>query len=235
MSEYRNIPPEEFDELASEILYEDNHLLIINKRPGELVQGDKTGDECLAETLKAFIAQRDGKPGKVFMGVTHRIDRPTSGTVIFAKTSKALSRLNDMFRTGDIHKTYWALVCERPPLDEGDLGNYLTRNEKSNKTFVSDKPCKGSKEARMHYKLIRETERYFLLEVRLLTGRHHQIRAQLAHIGCHIKGDLKYGARRSNRNGGICLHSRSVSFIHPVKKTEINVTAPVDWSPIIKE
>lgn len=226
---YRVLPQEEFDDIASRILYEDNHLLVMNKRVGEIIQGDKTGDEPLSDTLKAFVAQRNGKPGRVFMGVPHRLDRPVSGIAIFAKTSKALERLNDMFREGEgkrLQKTYWALVEKCPQPEEGELRHYLLRNEKQNKSYASDGPREGAKEARLKYKLLGATERYFLVEVTLLTGRHHQIRCQLSSIGCPIKGDLKYGARRSNRDGGISLHARSVRFEHPVRHEEIYIEAP---------
>ena len=231
MGIYRNLSPEEYGDLEQRILYEDNHLLVFNKRTGEIVQGDKTGDEPLSETLKAFIAQRDGKPGQVFMGVPHRLDRPVSGVCLFAKTSKALERLNGMLRAGEIHKTYWALVAARPPKEEDTLTDFLVRNEAQNKSYVSKK---DGKEARLHYQLIQTTDRYFLLEVQLFTGRHHQIRCQLAHMGCPIKGDLKYGARRSNPDGGISLLARRIQFIHPVKKTQVDVTAPVpeNWKGI---
>ena len=230
MSIYREIPPQEYQDLAQRVLYEDNHLLVFNKRSGEIVQGDKTGDEPLSETLKAFIAQRDSKPGQVFMGVPHRLDRPVSGVTLFAKTSKALERLNEMLRKGDIHKTYWALTARKPPKDSDILTDYLSRNESQNKTFVS----KNGKEARLKYTLIQTTDRYFLLEIELYTGRHHQIRCQLSHMGCSIKGDLKYGAKRSNPDGGISLLARHIQFIHPVKKTEVDVTAPVpaDWKGV---
>lgn len=221
------------EDIKGRILYEDNHFIIFNKKIGEIVQGDKTGDECLSETLKAFIAQRDGKPGAAFMGVPHRLDRPVSGAVIFCKTSKGLERINDMLRNGQVHKTYWALVGKRPDKDEAELTHYLIRNEQKNKTFASVTPRSGYKEAKLKYKLIKVTDRYFLLEVQLLTGRHHQIRAQLSAIGCPIKGDLKYGAPRSNKDGGISLHAREIEFIHPVSKKEVKVTAPLDWSPII--
>ena len=226
MSIYRPLSEKEFQDIASRILLEDNHLLIFCKRSGEIVQGDKTGDEPLSETLKAFIAQRDGKPGQVFMGVPHRLDRPVSGVCLFAKTSKALERLNEMLRKGEIHKTYWALTAGRPPKDEDTLIDNLVRNEAQNKSYIA----KNGKEAKLHYKLIQTTERYFLLEIELFTGRHHQIRCQLAHIGCPIKGDLKYGAKRSNPDGGISLLARRIQFIHPVKKTGVDVTAPVPQS-----
>ncbi len=226
MGVYRTLSESEFRNIAERILLEDNHLLIFNKRTGEIVQGDKTGDEPLSETLKAFIAQRDGKPGQVFMGVPHRLDRPVSGVCVFAKTSKALERLNEMLRSGDIHKTYWALTANRPPKDSDTLTDNLVRNEAQNKSYVA----KNGKEARLKYTLIQTTDRYFLLEVELYTGRHHQIRCQLSHMGCPIKGDLKYGARRSNPDGGISLMARRIQFIHPVKKTEVDVTAPVPSS-----
>ena len=230
MNSYRTIGDAEYQDLESRILYEDNHLMIFNKRTGEIVQGDKTGDEPLSETLKAFIARRDAKPGQVFLGVPHRLDRPVSGVCLFAKTSKALERLNEMLRQGEIHKTYWALTGTRPPQDEDTLTDFLVRNEAQNKSYVA----RSGKEARLHYRLIQTTDRYFLLEIQLFTGRHHQIRCQLAHMGCPIKGDLKYGARRSNPDGGISLLARRIQFIHPVKKTEVDVTAPVppQWKGI---
>jgi len=230
MAVYRDMSLEEFQDIAGRILFEDNHLLIFNKHTGEIVQGDKTGDEPLSETLKAFIARRDGKPGQVFMGVPHRLDRPVSGVCLFAKTSKALERLNEMLRNGQVHKTYWALTATRPPKDSDILTDFLTRNEAQNKSYVS----KNGKEARLKYTLIQTTERYYLLEVELYTGRHHQIRCQLSHMGCPIKGDLKYGAKRSNPDGGISLLARRIQFIHPVKKTEVDVTAPVpeNWKGI---
>lgn len=224
--EYRKLGAAEYADLSSRILFEDNHLLVFNKAVGEIVQGDKTGDECLAETLKAFIAQRDGKPGKVFLGIPHRLDRPVSGIVVFAKTSKALSRLSEMFRTGDIHKTYWALCCQSPEKESGELTDWLFRNEKMNKSFIVKPGTSGAKEARLIFRFLGRTERYSLVEVRLLTGRHHQIRCQLAGMGCIIKGDLKYGAPRSNPDGGICLHSREIKFVHPVRKDEMDIIAP---------
>ena len=228
--EYRTIGRTEYEEIESRILYEDNHIIIYNKAVGDIVQGDKTGDECLAETLKAFVAQRDSKPGKVFMGIPHRLDRPVSGINIFAKTSKALERLSEMFRNGDVHKTYWALCCGAPQQKEALLENWMTRNEKMNKSFIVKSGTRDAKLARLRYRHIADTDRYHLIEVELLTGRHHQIRCQLAGMGCVIKGDLKYGAPRSNPDGGICLHSRNVKFIHPVKKTEIDITAPLPAS-----
>jgi len=224
---YRRLSEEEFNDLQSRILYEDNHLLIVNKKVGEIVQGDKTGDEPIGEKYKAFIAQRDSKPGRVFMGIPHRLDRPVSGVTCLAKTSKALERLTAMFRDGQVHKTYWALTCNKPEKEEDVLENWLIRNEKINKSFVSKSEVKGSKLAKLKYKMIGKTDKYYLLEVDLMTGRHHQIRCQLANIGCVIKGDLKYGAKRSNPDGGICLHAHEIRFSHPVKKTEMKVIAPV--------
>ena len=224
---YRELSQAEFADIQGRILYEDNHILIINKKAGEIVQGDKTGDEPLSETLKAFVAMRDSKPGQVFMGVPHRIDRPVSGAVVFAKTSKALERLSAMFRDGSVHKTYWALTCQAPKEKSALVEGWISRNERLNKSFFSVKPVTGAKEARLRYAHIADTEIYHLLEVELLTGRHHQIRCQLAALGCPIKGDLKYGAPRSNPDGGISLHARSIHFIHPVKKTEVFLEAPV--------
>ena len=231
--EYRTLTDKEYEDIAGRILYEDNHIIVINKKAGEITQGDRTGDEPLGDLLKAFIAQRDAKPGKVFIGIPHRIDRPVSGIAMFAKTSKALERLNAMFRDGGIHKFYWALVCAAPPEDAGELSCYLVRNEQQNKSYVyrgDPSKRKDAKLAKLRYRLIGATDRYFLLEVELLTGRHHQIRCQLADMGCHIKGDLKYGAPRSNPDGGICLHARRVEFIHPVKKTPMVVEAPLPQS-----
>ena len=210
-----------------EVVYEDNHLIIVNKTASEIVQGDKTGDTPLSETVKAYLKEKYQKPGNVFIGVTHRLDRPVSGLVVFAKTGKALSRLNEMFRTGQVEKTYWAVVKNFPPSQEKKLTHYLVRNEKQNKSYAYDKEVPNSKLAKLHYKLIGKSENYYLLEISLMTGRHHQIRCQLAKIGCPIKGDLKYGAPRSNPDGSICLHARKVKFIHPVSKRLIEVEAPV--------
>lgn len=226
--EYRTLSDEQTRDLESRILYEDNHLLIVNKKVGEITQGDKTGDECLADVYKAFIAKRDDKPGKVFLGIPHRLDRPVSGICVLAKTSKALERMSEMFREGQVHKTYWALCCAEPKEKEALLEDRIDRNEKLNKSFIT-KSDKG-KIARLRYRHIADTERYHLLEVELLTGRHHQIRCQLSHIGCVIKGDLKYGAPRSNPDGGICLQAHRIQFLHPVKKTEIDITCPVPES-----
>lgn len=208
-------------------LYQDNHIIIVNKAPGEIVQGDKTGDKPLSETVKEWIKESCAKPGNVFLGVVHRLDRPVGGAVVFAKTSKALTRLNDMIRNGQMHKTYWAIVRNRPPKDADLLTHYLTPVEKNNKTYVSLTPKEGAKEARLEYKLIAQSERYFLLEINLLTGRKHQIRAQLSAIGCPVKGDLKYGDKRSNPDGCISLLARRIQFTHPVSGENIDVTAPV--------
>ncbi|MDO4780181.1 MAG: RNA pseudouridine synthase [Bacteroides sp.] len=208
------------------VLYEDNHVIIVNKSSSEIVQADKTGDTPLSEMVKAFLKEKYNKQGNVYIGVTHRLDRPVSGIVVFAKTSKALARLNDMFAKKDIKKTYWAIVCKMPPQEEGQLINYLVKNEKQNKSYAYDKEVPNSKKSILNYKLIGKSDRYYLLEIDLQTGRHHQIRCQLAKIGCVIKGDLKYGADRSNKDGSISLHARSISFVHPVSKKEINVVAP---------
>jgi 23S rRNA pseudouridine1911/1915/1917 synthase len=209
------------------ILYEDNHIIAVNKSTSEIVQGDKTGDQPLSETIKLYLKEKYNKPGEVFLGVTHRLDRPVSGVVLFAKTSKALTRLNEMFRTQEVKKTYWAIVKEKPANPEGRLEHYLTRNEKQNKSTAFDKERSDAKKAALTYRLIAHSDTYYLLEVQLETGRHHQIRCQLAKMGCPIKGDLKYGFPRSNPNGGISLHARSVEFIHPVSKEKILLTAPV--------
>lgn len=229
---YRSISETEYTDLESRILYEDNHLLVVNKRAGEIVQGDKTGDEPLSEKYKAFIAVRDSKPGQVFMGLPHRLDRPVSGITVLAKTSKALERLNAMFRDGDVHKFYWAMVCNAPQSPEGHLENMLWRNEKQNKSYVCRQGAvrKDAKLAKLNYRQIARTDRYWVLEVELLTGRHHQIRCQLSDMGCPIKGDLKYGARRSNPDGGISLHARKITFLHPVKKEPLEIEAPVPSS-----
>lgn len=210
-----------------EVLYEDNHIIAVNKTCREIVQGDKTGDVPLSELLKAWLKEKYAKPGNVFVGVTHRVDRPVSGVVIFAKTGKALSRLNDMFRAGEIRKTYWAIVKNRPPKEEDELTHWLVKNEKQNKSYAYDTEKPGAKKAILHYRLIARSDRYYLLEIDLKTGRHHQIRSQLAKIGCPIKGDLKYGFDRSNKDGGISLHARSAEFIHPVSRKNVRIVAPV--------
>ena len=210
-----------------EVVYEDNHIIIVNNRSGEIVQGDKTGDEPLSETVKAYIKEAYHKPGNVFLGVVHRLDRPVSGLVVFARTSKALSRLNEMFWVGEVHKTYWAIVKDKPAVEEGTLTHWLVRNEKQNKSYAYDREVPRSKKAVLHYRLIGCTDRYSLLEIQLMTGRHHQIRCQLARMGCPIKGDLKYGAPRSNPDGSISLLARKVELVHPVSKEPVSVVAPV--------
>ncbi|SRR5690554_3060492 len=209
------------------VLYEDNHIIIVNKEAGEIVQGDKTGDKPLSDMVKEYLKVKYNKPGNVFCGVTHRLDRPTSGVVVFAKTSKALSRLNDLFREGEVDKTYWAIVKDRPPKEEDRLTHYLVKNERLNKSVAYDTEKSRAKKAVLHYRLIAASQKYYLLEIDLETGRHHQIRVQLARMGCPIRGDLKYGADRSNPDGSISLHARSISFIHPVSKERVSVTAPV--------
>lgn len=209
------------------VVYEDNHIIIVNKESGEIVQGDKTGDTPLSDTVKDYIKAKYGKPGNVFLGVVHRLDRPVSGLVVFARTSKALTRLNEMFRKGEVLKTYWAITVNQPETDEGEVVSWLVRNERQNKSYAYDREVPGSKKAILNYRVIGHSDRYHLIEVRLLTGRHHQIRCQLAHIGCPIKGDLKYGAPRSNPDGSISLLSRKVHFVHPVSKQNITVEAPL--------
>ena len=223
-----------------EVLYEDNHIIAVNKTCNEIVQGDKTGDTPLSETVKAYIKDKYNKPGEVFLGVTHRLDRPTSGVVLFARTSKALTRLNEMFKSHEqIQKTYWAIVQGAPKVPEARLENWLVRNEAQNKSYITKPGAKEAKQAILSYKTLVKGEHYTLLEVNLETGRHHQIRCQLAAIGCPIKGDLKYGAKRSNPDGGICLHARKIEFIHPVKKENICITAPVPddalWRALTQE
>ena len=210
-----------------DILYEDNHLLVVNKHAGDLVQPDPNGESALEDQIKAYLKGRDAKPGDVFLGVVHRIDRPVSGAVLFAKTSKALVRLNEMIRQGEIRKTYWAVTEQAPDPTEGELRHWVLRDGKTNRSRAFDAPRGEAKEARLRYRLLGASTNYSLVEVDLLTGRHHQIRAQLAKIGCPIKGDLKYGARRSNPDGGISLHSRSIELLHPVRKEPVEVVAPV--------
>lgn len=206
-----------------QVVYEDNHIIVVSKESGEIVQGDKTGDSPLSETVKQYIKETYAKPGDVFLGVVHRLDRPVSGLVMFARTSKALARLNKLFADGEIHKIYWAITKNYPKEKEGTLSNWLVRNEKQNKSYVYDNEVPNSKRAVLDYKLIGKSDSYYLLEVELKTGRHHQIRCQLANIGCPIKGDLKYGAKRSNPDGSISLQAHSMHFIHPVSKKEINL------------
>ena len=209
------------------VVYEVNHIIVVNKTASEIVQADKTGDTPLSETVKQYLKEKYQKPGNVFLGVTHRLDRPVSGLVIFAKTSKALTRLNEMFRAGEVKKTYWAVVKNAPKESEGELVHFLVRNEKQNKSYAYDKEVPNSKKAVLDYRLIGRSENYYLLEVDLKTGRHHQIRCQLAKMGCPIKGDLKYGSPRSNPDGSICLHARRVRFVHPVSKELIELKAPL--------
>lgn len=218
-----------------EVIYEDNHIIIVSKESGEIVQGDKTGDTPLSENVKQYIKETHAKPGNVFLGVVHRLDRPVSGLVVFAKTSKALTRLNNMFRDGDVHKTYWAIVERREKTTGGyvpdgewhQLDNWLVRNEKQNKSYAYNREKPNAKLAKLRYRVIGASERYTLLEVQLMTGRHHQIRCQLAAMGCPIKGDLKYGAKRSNPDGSISLLARRVEFVHPVSKENIIAEAPL--------
>ena len=210
-----------------EVIYEDNHIIIVNKSPGEIVQGDKTGDTPLVEIVRQYIKETYAKPGNVFCGVAHRIDRPVGGLVVFAKTSKALTRLNDMFRNNEIHKTYWAIVQGRPKQPEAHLTHYITSVERNNKSYASLHPKEGAARSELIYRTLAEGENYSLLEINLITGRKHQIRVQLSTTGTPIKGDLKYGARRSNPDGSISLLARSIRFVHPVSKKEIYVEAPV--------
>ncbi len=214
------------------VVYEDNHIIIVNKKSGEIVQGDKTGDLPLSEMIKEYIKAKYHKPGNVFLGVVHRLDRPVSGLVVFAKTSKALTRLNEMFRKGEIHKTYWAIVKNTPKKHEDELNNWIVRNEKQNKSYIYNQEVKNSKNARLKYSIIGKSDRYTLLEIHLITGRHHQIRCQLAHIGYPIKGDLKYGFPRSNPDGGISLVSKHIEFIHPVSKDLVSIDAPLPNDPL---
>ncbi len=217
-----------------DVLYEDNHLIVVNKSASDIVQGDKTGDETLPDRIKQFLKEKYDKPGNVFCGVVHRLDRPTSGVVVFAKTSKALSRLNEQFRDKSTRKTYWAVVETEPKDKQGRLVHFLKKNEKQNKSYASLTEDKGSKQASLEYKLIAKSDKYFLLEVELHTGRHHQIRVQLSTIGCIIKGDVKYGARRSNTDGSIHLHARFLEINHPTTKELIKITAPVPNDPLWK-
>ena len=221
------------------VIYEDNHIIVVNKESGEIVQGDKTGDAPLSDLVKAYIKEKYRKPGNVFLGVTHRLDRPVSGLVIFAKTSKALSRLNEMFRKGEIHKTYWAIVKNKPKERQGRLTHWIVRNEKQNKSYAYDNEVKDSKKAVLDYRLLASGDNYHILEIHLFTGRHHQIRCQLSAMGCPIKGDLKYGAQRSNPDGSISLLSRHVEFVHPVSKEAITLDAPLPkdnlWEKILNK
>ena len=214
------------------ILFEDNHFIIVNKKSGDIVQGDKTGDTPLSDLIKEYIKTAYYKPGNVFLGVVHRLDRPTTGIVVFAKTSKALERFNKMLRNKQVQKTYWAVVKNKPSKNKDTLIGFLKKNPKNNKSTFYNSETEGSKKAILHYKLIKSLDNYHLLEVDLETGRHHQIRCQLASIGCPIKGDLKYGFDRSNKDASIHLHARKIEFIHPVSKEKINITAPTPNDPI---
>ena len=215
-----------------QVIYEDNHIIVVNKRAGDLVQGDKTGDTPLSDVIKNYIAQKYNKPGNVYLGTVHRLDRPTTGLVIFSKTSKALPRLNKLFVSKDISKTYWALVKNKPEKDADTLIHWLKKNPKNNKSTAYIKEVPDSKKAILHYKIIKKLDNYFLLEVNLETGRHHQIRSQLSSIGSPIKGDLKYGFDRSNKDASISLHARNIQFTHPVSKVDLNITAPLPKDPI---
>lgn len=222
------------------VLYEDNHIIVVNKQSGEIVQGDKTGDTPLSDIVKTYLKEKYNKPGNVFLGVVHRLDRPVSGVVLFAKTSKALPRLNKLFAEHEkVKKTYWAIVGNKPPQESGTLTHWLTRNEKTNTAKAYDREVPNSKKAILDYRLIAASQRYFLLEIQLHTGRHHQIRCQLAKIGCPIKGDLKYGAPRSNPDGSICLHARHLELEHPVTHEILSITAPVPqnalWQAFAKD
>ncbi|MDR1371662.1 MAG: RluA family pseudouridine synthase [Dysgonamonadaceae bacterium] len=209
-----------------EVIYEDNHIIAVNKGCSEIVQGDKTGDMPLSETVKLWLKKKYDKPGEVFLGVVHRLDRPVTGIVLFAKTGKALTRMNEMFKQSEVKKTYLAVVKNRPEAEEATLVHYIVRNEKQNKSYAYDMEKPNSKRAELSYRIAGKSDGYFLLEIDLKTGRHHQIRCQMAKTGCPVKGDLKYGAKRSNPDGGICLHAKKVSFVHPVSKTKLEIEAP---------
>lgn len=225
--------------ITDRILYEDNHVIVVNKMPSELTQGDKTGDATLPDLIKTYLKEKYQKPGNVFLGVVHRLDRPTSGALVFARTSKALERLNAQFRDKETNKVYWAIVSQKPNKDKGELIHYLKKNESQNKSYVVAEGTLGSKKAILYFQHIGSSERYHLLEIKLETGRHHQIRCQLAHMGCVIKGDLKYGDKRSNPDASICLHARTLSFEHPTTKERIAVTAPLPklgiWNALEKD
>jgi 23S rRNA pseudouridine1911/1915/1917 synthase len=215
-----------------QILHEDNHIIVVNKRVGDIVQGDKTGDKPLSDIVKEYIKDKYNKPGEVFLGVVHRLDRPTTGIVVFSRTSKALTRLNDLFKNRETQKTYWAIVKNTPEKESATLEHFLVRNEKNNTSKAHNKEVPNSKKAILDYRIIATLDNYCVLEIDLHTGRHHQIRAQLSAIGCPIKGDLKYGSDRSNPDGGICLHARELAFVHPVTKEALTITGPVPDDPL---
>lgn len=215
-------------------MYEDNHLILVNKHSGDIVQSDKTGDVPLVDKVKAYIKEKYNKPGDVFLGIPHRIDRPTTGIVIFCRNSRSLERVNQMFKDKTIKKTYWAIVKEKPPKESDKLIHFMKRNEQQNKSYASDNQAPGSQRAELDYRIVSKSDRYYLLEIDLQTGRHHQIRAQLSKIGCPIKGDLKYGFDRSNEDASICLHARKVELMHPSKKQLLTVVAPVPEDPLWK-
>ncbi len=219
-------------EYSIQVLFEDNHLIVVNKHPGEIVQGDKTGDETIGDRIKLYIKEKYDKPGDVFLGTVHRIDRPVSGIVVFARTSKGLERMNKLFREKDLQKTYWAVVKNTPPKEADHLISYLWKNEKQNKSYATSVPKAGALLSELDYKILIKSDNYTLLEVKPITGRHHQIRVQLSGIGCPIKGDLKYGFNRSNENGSIHLHARAITFEHPVTKAEINIVAEPPSDPL---
>lgn len=217
------------------VLYEDNHLIAVKKEPGSIVQSDKTGDETLAEEVKAYIKRKYKKPGDVFLGIIHRLDRPVGGVIVFARTSKALTRMNELFREKKIFKTYWAIVEEKPPIEDGQLVNWLKKNQDKNRSRAYDIEVKDSKKAELTYRLMGRSKHYYYIEVHPKTGRHHQIRVQLAHLGCKIKGDVKYGAKRTNKDGSIHLFARSLSFIHPVKKEKLIIRSNPPMDPLWNE
>ena len=217
------------------VLYEDNHLIAVKKEPGSIVQSDKTGDETLAEEVKAYIKRKYKKPGDVFLGIVHRLDRPVGGVIVFARTSKALTRMNELFREKKIFKTYWAIVEEKPPREDGQLVNWLKKNQEKNRSRAYDIEVKDSKKAELTYRLMGRSKHYYYIEVHPKTGRHHQIRVQLAHLGCKIKGDVKYGAKRTNKDGSIHLFARSLSFIHPVKKEKLIIRSNPPMDPLWNE
>ena len=221
--------------MSLQVLYEDNHLIAVKKQSGDIIQSDSSGDRTLAEEVKAYIKRKYNKPGDVFLGIIHRIDRPVNGVVVFARTSKALIRMNELFRLKKVQKTYWAVVEEKPPLEEGQLVNWMKKNQQKNRSRSYDEEVKESKKAELTYQLIGRSKNYYYLRVKPLTGRHHQIRVQLSHIGCRIKGDVKYGAKRTNKDGSIHLLARSISFVHPIKKEKLEITSNPPIGPLWNE